>query len=217
VVKQYNYTRDDEEIYKEFLEIANELIPHMVRVVSAGGCEPSGMSAKPLLQDPECFAYLLRFYDGLCGWEEGSSTPVLHIGWAKPLVATIAKFPHYIRAKVDIKADINEENEEQEGHESGEDDDTDLKAAAKVETNTCDNNNHKNSNNNNNQTMNNKNNLHKTHSIDDSSKADVDESDVNSDASLWSVVVVNTSHTYCIRLYVLIDYLFGQPLGVGTD
>ena len=85
----------------------------MVKVVSAGGCEPSGMSTKPLLQDPECFAHLLRFYDGLCGWEEGSSTPVLHIGWAKPLVATIAKFPHYIRAKVDIKAENNEESDEQ--------------------------------------------------------------------------------------------------------
>lgn len=71
VIKKYNYTRDDEEIYKEFLEIANEFIPHMVKVVSAGGIEPSGMSSVPLLQDPECFAALLKFYDGLCGWEEG--------------------------------------------------------------------------------------------------------------------------------------------------
>lgn len=85
----------------------------MVKVVSAGGCEPSGMSSTPLLQDPECFAHLLRFYDGLCGWEEGSSTPVLHIGWAKPLVATIAKFPPFIRAKVDIKAETEEETDEE--------------------------------------------------------------------------------------------------------
>ena len=32
----YNYSRDDEEIYKEFLDIANELIPHIMRVVSSG-------------------------------------------------------------------------------------------------------------------------------------------------------------------------------------
>ncbi|XP_067132553.1 menin [Centruroides vittatus] len=110
VIRKYNYGREDEEIYKEFLEIANELIPHIIKVVSTGGCEPSGRSTIPLLQDPQCFAYLLRFYDGLCEWEEGSSTPVLHIGWARPLVATISKFPASIRARVDIH--ISEEEED---------------------------------------------------------------------------------------------------------
>lgn len=102
VIRKYNYGREDEEIYKEFLEIANELIPHIVKVVSTSGCEPSGESSVPLLQDPLCFVHLLRFYDGLCEWEEGSSTPVLHIGWAKPLVSTISKFPGPVRAKVNI-------------------------------------------------------------------------------------------------------------------
>ncbi|GFS93456.1 menin [Nephila pilipes] len=102
VIRKYNYGREDEEIYKEFLEIANELIPHIVKVVSTNRCEPSGQTDTPLLQDPECFAHLLRFYDGLCEWEEGSSTPVLHIGWAKPLVSTISKFPGKVRCMVDI-------------------------------------------------------------------------------------------------------------------
>ena len=31
----YNYSRDDEEIYKEFLDIANELIPYVMRVLSS--------------------------------------------------------------------------------------------------------------------------------------------------------------------------------------
>ena len=84
----------------------------MVKVVSAGGCEPSGMSSTPLLQDPQCFGYLLTFYDGLCGWEEGSSTPVLHIGWAKPLVSTMAKFPAFIRSKIDIKGETEDDEEE---------------------------------------------------------------------------------------------------------
>lgn len=76
------------------------MIPHIVKVVSTSGC--SVQTGTPLLQDPECFAHLLRFYDGLCEWEEGSSTPVLHIGWAKPLVSTISKFPGNVRSMVDI-------------------------------------------------------------------------------------------------------------------
>lgn len=62
----------------------------------------SGHSARSILKDPECFAYLLRFYDGICQWEEGSLTPVLHIGWAKPLVNTISKFDADVRAQVII-------------------------------------------------------------------------------------------------------------------
>jgi menin len=85
LIFSYNYNRDDEEIYKEFLEIANELIPYAIKV------ESSGISAHSILKDPVCFASLLRFYDGICRWEEGSATPVLHIGWAKPLVNAISK------------------------------------------------------------------------------------------------------------------------------
>ena len=50
---------------------------------------PGGLSA---LQDPECFAHLLRFYDGICRWEEGSPTPVLHVGWATFLVQSLGRF-----------------------------------------------------------------------------------------------------------------------------
>lgn len=55
-----------------------------------------------LVQDPECFALLLQFYDGICVWEEGSATPVLHIGWAKCLVNTMAKFEAHVRARLKI-------------------------------------------------------------------------------------------------------------------
>ncbi|KAL0267364.1 UNVERIFIED_CONTAM: hypothetical protein PYX00_009653 [Menopon gallinae] len=121
VIRQYNYSRDDEEIYKEFMEIANELIPHIMKVVS------SGHSAKSILKDPECFAYLLRFYDGICRWEEGSQTPVLHIGWAKHLVHTISKFDASVRAQVIIElsneADENcntRDGEKNKENESGD-------------------------------------------------------------------------------------------------
>ncbi|XP_026752082.2 menin [Galleria mellonella] len=96
VIRHYNYSRDDEEIYKEFSEIANELIPQLMKA------ESSGHSARSILKDPECFASLLRFYDGICKWEEGSQTPILHIGWAKPLVSTISKFDAEVRAQVHI-------------------------------------------------------------------------------------------------------------------
>lgn len=81
---------------QEFLEIANELIPFVMKV------EGSGHSARSILKDSECFAHLLRFYDGICQWEEGSCTPVLHIGWAKPLVNTISKFDSQVRRHVVI-------------------------------------------------------------------------------------------------------------------
>lgn len=102
VMTKYNYSRDDEEIYKEFFEVANELIPSMLKILTAGGLEPGRVSLKPFLQDPECLALILKFYDNICCWEEGSSTPVLHIGWAKNFVATVLKFNPIIRSKIKL-------------------------------------------------------------------------------------------------------------------
>lgn len=88
------------------MDIANELIPHVMKAVG------SGIDAHSILKDPECFAHLLRLYDGICQWEEGSMTPVLHIGWAKPLVNTIAKFDASVRAQlvIDLQDDLDEES-----------------------------------------------------------------------------------------------------------
>ena len=104
---RYKYSKDDEEIYKEFMEINNELIPH---VLKADGEQKhvklisltNSIVADRLVQDPECFGSLVQFYDGLCSWEEESSTPVLHIGWVKPIVKCFAAFPPQVRAKLDI-------------------------------------------------------------------------------------------------------------------
>jgi menin len=49
-----------------------------------------------------CFGSLLQFYDGLCSWEEESSTPVLHIGWVKPIVKSFAAFDFSVRTRLDI-------------------------------------------------------------------------------------------------------------------
>eukprot|EP00092_Neocalanus_flemingeri_P102791 GFUD01131489.1.p1 GENE.GFUD01131489.1~~GFUD01131489.1.p1 ORF type:complete len:279 (+),score=76.19 GFUD01131489.1:809-1645(+) len=99
VIKRYKYSKDDEEIYKEFMEINNELIPHILK------------ADENLLSDPECFMSLLQFYDGLCSWEEDSSTPVLHIGWVKPIVKCFTSFDFSVRAKLDISLADKEEEE----------------------------------------------------------------------------------------------------------
>lgn len=113
VIRLYTYScRDDEEIYKEFVEIANEMIPYIIKT------ESSGHSGRSVLRDSEVFANILRFYDGVCQWEEESSTPILHIGWAKPLVNTISKFDYDIRSQVVIN--VLEEDEEEAGSGGGE-------------------------------------------------------------------------------------------------
>jgi len=93
-------------IYKEFLEIANEIIPNVIRLScasSTGPAPPSPSSQPPLLSDPESYANLLRFYDGICKWEEGSSMPVVHIVWANHMGTSLAKFDIKAREKVDIE------------------------------------------------------------------------------------------------------------------
>ncbi|XP_061091323.1 menin [Conger conger] len=116
VMQDYNYFREDEEIYKEFFDIANDVIPTLLKETAAaaesseeGGDREAAEQDKPrqqaaltALQDPECFAHLLRFYDGICKWEEGSPTPVLHVGWATYLVQSLSRFDAQVRQKVSI-------------------------------------------------------------------------------------------------------------------
>ncbi|GAB0202014.1 hypothetical protein GRJ2_002667000 [Grus japonensis] len=112
VIQDYNYCREDEEIYKEFFDVANDVIPNLLKE-AANAAEPPGegdgaeVSPNPgggvsALQDPECFAHLLRFYDGICKWEEGSPTPVLHVGWATFLVQSLGRFDGQVRQKVTL-------------------------------------------------------------------------------------------------------------------
>lgn len=54
VIRMYVHSREDEEIYKELLDIANEQIPAVMKT------EGSGHSAKSILRDANCFANLLR-------------------------------------------------------------------------------------------------------------------------------------------------------------
>ncbi|XP_062850146.1 menin [Trichomycterus rosablanca] len=131
VVQDYNYCREDEEIYKEFFDIANDVIPTLLKETAAAaesggegteGAEkdqPRQAAAISALQDSECFAHLLRFYDGICKWEEGSPTPVLHVGWATFLVQSLSRFDAQVRQKVSI---ITKDLEPQDEDDQASDD-----------------------------------------------------------------------------------------------
>ncbi|XP_023696145.1 menin [Paramormyrops kingsleyae] len=134
VMQDYNYFREDEEIYKEFFDIANDVIPTLLKETAAAaesGTEggegsdiaeqdaPQKAAALSALQDPECFAHLLCFYDGICKWEEGSPTPVLHVGWATYLVQSLSRFDAQVRQKVTI---ITKEPEPQDDDDQSSDD-----------------------------------------------------------------------------------------------
>jgi menin len=117
------------------MEIANELIPHTVKTASL-----NPQTYRDVLQDPECFSSLLMFYDGICSWEEDSQTPVLHIGWAKPMVNTCSKFDAEIRARVDIPREADDEDhddedeeEEEEGIKNHDDDERKKRVPEQVE------------------------------------------------------------------------------------
>ncbi|MED6277401.1 hypothetical protein CHARACLAT_013121 [Characodon lateralis] len=133
VMQDYNYFREDEEIYKEFFDIANDVIPTLLKETATaespgedgdGGEGADKENAKlgtavSALQDPECFAHLLRFYDGICKWEEGSPTPVLHVGWATYLVQSLSRFDAQVRQKVSI---ITKESECQDDDDQSSED-----------------------------------------------------------------------------------------------
>ncbi|XP_068611887.1 menin [Brachionichthys hirsutus] len=130
VMQEYNYFREDEEIYKEFFDIANDVIPTLLKETSAAAEslgegdgtdkeQPKQAAALSALQDSHCFAHLLRFYDGICKWEEGSPTPVLHVGWATYLVQSLSRFDAQVRQKVSI---ITREAEPQDDDDQSSDD-----------------------------------------------------------------------------------------------
>ncbi|KAK6181370.1 hypothetical protein SNE40_009236 [Patella caerulea] len=121
VVSGFNYNRQDEEIYKEFLEIANDFIPNIVKSVSnENSSDPLKL---PFLRDPEVYVKLLQFYDGICEWEEGSSTPVLHITWAHHMVFSLSKFDSRVREFVTVTS----EGGDSEDNDDDSDDQTDEK------------------------------------------------------------------------------------------
>lgn len=95
VVSRYNYVvKEDEEAYKEFQEIATDLIPFGLKQLHERGCEEEEGEEWKRETGLRATHYrdLVMFYDGICGWEESSRCPILHIVWAKALITCLNKF-----------------------------------------------------------------------------------------------------------------------------
>ena len=107
VTFSYNYNREDEEIYKEFIEIANDLLPNIMRNISHDNA--SRLRRRTILYDTDAYSNFLSFYDGICQWEEDSPTPVLHTVWAKQFVFSLGKFDTRVRKCVQVHAEGEED------------------------------------------------------------------------------------------------------------
>ncbi|CAH1724423.1 unnamed protein product [Aphis gossypii] len=104
VISKYNFSKDDEELYKEMMDIAYELIPYSLKEMTCG-------KSRSILNNPQCYAYVLLIYDGLCLWEEDGTTPVLHIKWAKHFINSISKFDDSVRTRLIILEPKDSEND----------------------------------------------------------------------------------------------------------
>ncbi|KAJ8311056.1 hypothetical protein KUTeg_011390 [Tegillarca granosa] len=120
VVKTYNYNRQDEEIYKEFLEIANDLIPQMMKSVASDNA--ARIHHTSILYNPDCYSNFLRFYDGICEWEEDSPNPVLHITWANQLAFSLSKFDCSVRKLIALPGTGESSSSSEEDSEEDEED-----------------------------------------------------------------------------------------------
>jgi len=67
--------------------------------------------SRSVLNNPQCYAYVLLIYDGLCLWEEDGTTPVLHIKWAKHFINSISKFDDSVRTRLIILEPKDSEND----------------------------------------------------------------------------------------------------------
>lgn len=61
-----------------------------------------------LLTISAVFRSLVLLYDGVCAWDEEGGTPLLHVGWAKPMASCLAKFTTSARTSLTFhSADAN--------------------------------------------------------------------------------------------------------------
>lgn len=93
---KYNYSRSDEHLYKTLLDIITAHVPRILK-------ENAGLSTISAV-----FRSLVLLYDGVCAWDEEGGTPLLHVGWAKPMASCLAKFTTSARTSLTFhSADAN--------------------------------------------------------------------------------------------------------------
>lgn len=73
-------------------------------------CETTDtIGSTDFLKDQENYKLLLKFYDGICRWEEGSPNPVLHVTWAQHFNSVISKFVGSVRERLEVEKGSDEE------------------------------------------------------------------------------------------------------------
>lgn len=77
------------------MDIAYKLIPNLLKKNTCS-------EMQVILKSPQCYAYLLLIYDGLCLWVECGTTLVLHIKWAEHFINSITKFDDIVRTRLSI-------------------------------------------------------------------------------------------------------------------
>ena len=121
-------------------------MPYIVKVASDGyligsshhtavknlSPEEAGATQVPFLKDRENYELLLRFYDGLCLWEEGSQLPVLHITWAKHFLSCVSKFDKSMRGSIQVARESDDDDATAESDNS--DAESDVNGHHKIKT-----------------------------------------------------------------------------------
>ena len=115
---RYTHSREDEELYKDLNEVANTFLPEIMKnyrneVFSCTNQDPE----KGFFDSLWNLVNIIRFYDGVCLWEEGSTAVAIHSEWAKNFSKILSLFPQDIRASCRVMCT---EAIEQSGNEGAE-------------------------------------------------------------------------------------------------
>lgn len=117
----YNFNKENEAIHKQFADIAHSKLPYIAKHPHPLLFSSNQMCREDFLSDQENYENVLKFYDGLCKWEEQGSTQILHTIWASKFLAVITKFSSSLRANIKVEKGSDEETSS-ESAESSDDD-----------------------------------------------------------------------------------------------
>ena len=94
----FDYSKEDEEIYKEFNEITNTLL---IETFKSEHFKNSFVSDyKEIFQD------VIQYFDHLFLWEEGGKTQIFHEPWSKSFVRVITSFTNEQRVESVATLDV---------------------------------------------------------------------------------------------------------------
>ncbi|RWS26757.1 menin-like protein [Leptotrombidium deliense] len=110
VIAKYNCSRDDEEIFKYFVEASTNFITDIFDEMKEKISKSSDNCFYNLRDDARCLAELLAYYDGLCEWEEAAPNNVIDTRFAKSFTDCLSAFPETTRQSVDIEHSESYEN-----------------------------------------------------------------------------------------------------------